>query len=223
MKKQQIIAVMEPRRNKMIFIMALAIVILIVAVVIIWRVKSGTSISDKIQNDAALLAGSKSQAQVVENHTSIDKVVGINELQTLRYDYQAICRVYKDGNSKDPIYYIAYEAVVSLGIDADQISANYKMDTNTYTIRLPKIKVQSMTVNAGTLDYLFVDRSYDNMQTSVDAQAKCEADLKKRVAEDEKMIQYAKNNTEAEIQAITEPIVNQFYPGVKLEIVWKEG
>ena len=223
MKKQQIIAVMEPRRNKAIFIMAVAIIVLIAVVVIVWRVKSGTSISDRIQNDASLIAGGKSQAQVVENHTSIDKVIGINELQTLRYDYQAICRVYKDDNSKDPVYYIAYDAVVSLGIDADQISANYKMDTNTYTIRLPEVKVQSMTVNAGTLDYLFVDRSYDNMQTSVGAQAKCEEDLKKRVAEDEKMIQYAKNNTEAEIKAITEPIVNQFYPGVKLEIVWKEG
>jgi hypothetical protein len=223
MRKQQIIAVMEPRRNKVIFIMAVAIIVLVVAVIIIWKISAGSAISDRIQNDAALLAGSKSQAQVVENHTSIDKVVGINELQTLRYDYQAICRVYKDANSKDPVYYIAYEATVVLGIDADQISSDYKIETNTYTIRLPQVKIQSMTVNAGTIDYLFVDKSYDNMQTSIEAQSRCEEDLKKRVEADSKMFEYARHNTEAEIQAITEPIVKQFYPGVKFEIVWKEG
>ena len=223
MRKQQIIAVMEPRRNKMIFIMGVIILVLIIAVVVIWKISAGSSISDKIQNDAALLAGNRNQAQVVENHTSIDKVMGINELQTLRYDYQAICRVYKDANSKDPIYYIAYEAVVVLGIDADQISADYKINTNTYTVRLPKVKIQSMNVNAGTLDYLFVDKSYDNMQTSIDAQTRCEEDLKKRVEADTKMFEYAKHNTEAEVHAITDPIVKQFYPGVKLEIVWKEG
>ena len=36
------------------------------------------------------------------------------------------------------------------------------------------------------------------------------------------MFQFAKDNTEAEIRALTEPLIKQLYPDYSLKIIWKE-
>lgn len=213
----------ERRMAKIIAVLSI-ILVLIIAVGVTIIVLANKN-KDKSSDNADLdLSDKHYAAQVIENETTINDIIGISELRTLDYDYQAICRVYSEVDHVSPVYYIAYEATVSLGIKTENIEIDYGDDKDkTVTVILPPVGILDYTVDAGTLEYLFVDQSYNNQQTSVEAQARCEEDLVSRVREDAKMFEFAKDNTEAEIRALTEPLVRQFYPEYEVEIIWKEG
>ena len=219
------LAIKNQKKTKIIVILSAILVLIIAGGVfgLSLYLKNKDSKKDKDINIGNIISN-RSQAEVVENKTTIEDIIGISELQTLQYDYQAICRVYSEVDGVSPIYYIAYEATVNLGIQTEDIEVDYgDEDDKEITVYLPRVGILSSVVNAGTLEYLFVDQSYNNQQTSVEAQGRCEQDLIVRVREDDKMFEYAKENTEAEIRALTEPIVEQFYPDYELKIVWKEG
>ena len=86
---------------------------------------------------------------------------------------------------------------------------------------LPEVEILSSTVDAGSLDYIFVDEYYNEADAAIHAQSLCEEDLYNKVQNDENMYASARENTEAEITALTEPLVEQFYPDYQLVVVWK--
>ncbi len=228
-RRRDVIMVKDSGRNKTILVMASVIAVLIIVLVLIitlWARSNKVSekISDIVDNAGLIIGGGNTSAQVVEHTTTIDEIIGIDEIQTLEYKYDAICRVFANPNDSKPAYYIAYTGTVSLGIDGTMISTDYGTGTNkVITVKLPSIQILSCTVNAGTLDYLFIDQKYNNQDTSITAQAKCEEDLRRRIEGDEKMFEYAMKNAESQIRALTEPLVSQIYPDYQLEIEWKEG
>ena len=216
----------DRKKTKIIVILSSVIVLLIAGIVItviaVNKNKSKRMSIDDIDIDEVI--GSEAEVEIEEQQTTMQDIVGISELQTLNYDYHAICRVYSEVDGVSPIYYIAYDATVTLGIKTEDILIDYgDEEDKEITVSLPRVGILSSTVNAGTLDYLFVDRSYNNQQTSIDAQGRCEQDLITRVRADEKMFEHARDNTEAEIRALTQPLVEQFYPDYELKIVWREN
>lgn len=163
--------------------------------------------------------GTTAVAEVVGQDTRIEDIIGISELQTLEYRYNAICTM--NNTLGEPVYYVAYEGTVQLGIDINDISIDYGDDTNrVITVVLPEVQILSTNVDAGSLDYIFVDPLYDGVGASVRAQTDCEEHLLASVQGDEKVYASARENTEAEIEALTEPLVEQFYPDYQLVIVW---
>ncbi len=214
------------KKTKIIVILSAVVVLFItgaiIAIVAINKNKVKKPVIDDIDIDEVI--GSEEEVEIVEQKTTIDEIIGISELQTLNYDYHAICRVYSPVDGVSPIYYIAYDATVALGIRTEDVQIDYgDEEDKEITITLPRVGILSSTVNAGTLDYLFIDKSYNNEETSVGAQSRCEQDLVARIREDDKMLEHAKDNTEAEIRALTQPLVEQFYPDYELKIVWREG
>ncbi|MCR5060265.1 MAG: DUF4230 domain-containing protein [Saccharofermentans sp.] len=214
----------ERRKTKIILVLS-AILVIVIAGIITTVVLVNKHRANNLPDADTNLDFSEKEyaAQVIENKTTIDDIIGISELRTLDYEYQAICRVYSDVDHVSPVYYIAYEATVNLGINTENIEIDYGDESDkTITVVLPPVGIVDYSVDAGTLEYLFVDQSYNNTQTSVESQSRCENDLVSRVREDAKMFELAKDNTEAEIRALTEPLVRQFYPDYELEIIWKE-
>ena len=163
--------------------------------------------------------GTTAEAELLGSDTRIDDMIAISELQTLEYRYNAICRI--DDSSGSPVYYIAYEATVQLGIEIDDITIDYgSEDDKVITVVLPEVQILSTNVDAGSMDYIFVDEAYNDVSASVQAQSFCEEHLISRVREDENMFASARENTEAEIEALTQPLVDQFYPDYQLVVVW---
>lgn len=178
----------------------------------------GESIFNEINQGVSEVVGTEAEPVLVGNETMIEDVVRISELQTLEYSYDAICRVDDNG---EIVYYIAYESTVYLGIDTSEIGFAYGDEGNkVITIILPPVQVLDTNVDAGSFDYIFLDPRYDNSAASVTAQQFCEADVEGKISEDETMFISARDNTEAEIRALTEPLVEQFYPDYELVIVW---
>ena len=159
---------------------------------------------------------------VVDNTTSIEDIVAISELQTLRYDYNAICRVYED-DGVTPRFYVAYEGTVVLGVNLADLAIDYgDHDNPVITITIPAVEIQSYSVDAGTMEFIFEDVSYNNSQAMIEAHPLCEQDLLAKASEDESMFEIARINTEAQVRALTEPLVEQFYPDYDFVIEWEE-
>ena len=155
--------------------------------------------------------------------TSIEDIIEISELQTLSYEYNAICRVY-DSDGVTPKYYVAYEGSVTLGIDLNDLIITYgDEDNHIITIIIPEVSVLNCTVDAGTMDYIFTDPSYDTAEVPIEAHSLCEQDLINKVNDDEAMFDIARENTEAAINALTSPLVDQLYPDYDLVIVWGDN
>ncbi len=187
------------------------------------KVPAGT-VAEEIMSDAdgvlRAVVGTEASVQV-DSTVSIEDIIEISELQTLNYQYDAICRVY-EADGVTPKYYVAYEGTVVLGVNLSELTIDYgDPDSHVITITIPEVAIQSCTVDAGTLDYIFVDNAYNNEQVPIEAHVLCEQDLYSRVVGDETMMEIARNNTEAEIEGLTRPLVEQFYPDYTLEIVWE--
>lgn len=221
-------------RNKTIAILALVLLILFMPVLFLLldgpkkiaeiRASKNTididseSIMNELNQGVSDVVGSEAEPSLAGSDTMIEDVIRISELQTLEYSYDAICRVDDNGET---VYYIAYESTVYLGIDTSQIGFAYGDDGNkVITIILPPVEVLDTNVDAGSFDYIFIDPNYNNSAASVTAQQFCEADVEDKISEDETMYTSARDNTEAEIRALTEPLVEQFYPDYELVIVW---
>ena len=223
----------EHSQNKTIAILALVFLIIAMPVLFILldgpkKVKDmrsskapvidGESIASEINQGVSDIIGTEASAELVDHETMVEDVVRISELQTMEYSYDAICRVEDNGTT---VYYIAYESTVSLGIDTSEISFAYRDDKDKIiTIILPPVEVLGVNVDAGSMDYIFMDTRYDNPAASVTAQQFCEEDVAGKIDSDETMFASARENTEAEIRALTEPLVEQFYPDYELVIVW---
>lgn len=168
------------------------------------------------------LIGTEASVEV-ESTTSIEDIIEISELQTLNYEYNAICRVY-DTDGVTPKYYVAYEGDVTLGVDLSDLVITYGDENNhLITIIIPEVSILSCTVDAGTMDYIFTDPDYDTAEVPIEAHALCEQDLINKVNADDTMFEIARDNTEAAINALTSPLVNQLYPDYDLVIVWEDN
>lgn len=158
---------------------------------------------------------------VIDATTSIEDIIEISELQTLSYEYNAICRVY-ESDGVTPKYYVAYEGDVTLGVDLNDLMISYGDPNNrVITIVIPEVSILSCTVDAGTMDYIFTDPSYNTAQVPIEAHSLCEQDLVNKVNSDTTMFEIARDNTEAAINALTAPLVDQLYPDYTLVIVWE--
>ena len=178
----------------------------------------GEVIASEINRGVNDIIGTEGTIGLAEQDTRVEDVVRISELQTMEYSYDAICRV-EDGGQV--VYYIAYESTVSLGIDTSEIQFDYGDEkTPVITITLPPVQILNVNVDAGAMDYIFENEAYNNSAASVTAQQFCEADVADKIYGDDTMFDSARENTEAEIRALTEPLVEQFYPDYELVIVW---
>ncbi|MBR2524013.1 MAG: DUF4230 domain-containing protein [Clostridiales bacterium] len=223
-KKEAWYYAFKNREKTKVIVILVAIIAVIIAGIIIWIVIANKDTKDRDLFDDVILSGEEPQAQVVELNTTMEDIITISELRGLESSYTAVCRVYSEVDNTSPVYYIAYDATVVLGINTEDIEIDYGDEKDkTITVILPRVVILDSVVNAGTLDYLFIDNSYNNHETSIQAQSRCEQDLLSRVREDDKMFLYAKDNTEAEIRALTEPLMKQLYPEYDLNIIWREG
>ena len=178
----------------------------------------GEAIASEFNQGMSDIIGTEATVGLVEQGTMVEDVVRISELQTLEYSYDAICRVEDYGAT---VYYIAYESTVTLGINTNDIEFAYGDEkSKIITIILPPVEILEVNVDAGSMDYIFVNDAYNNSAASVTAQQFCEADVQGKIDRDETMFTSARENTEAEIRALTEPLIEQFYPDYELVIVW---
>lgn len=166
------------------------------------------------------IIGSEGSVEAV-TRVKLADLVGINDLSTLQYNYNAVCHVY-NSETNEPVYHIAYEGMVNFGINMKDIEEEIDETNMTVTIYLPDVQIQGQpTVVAGSMRYIFEQQGYDESSAFVTSQQLCEEDLTAKIDGDEAIWEAARTNTLYEVEALTKPLVDTFYPEYTLVIEWK--
>lgn len=152
--------------------------------------------------------------------SSLEKILEISDLQTLEYTYNAVTDVTdENGNIK---YHVAYEGRVTAGIDFSKIEKEIDEEKKTIKLILPQAKIQEVSVDTGTMDYIFERKKYETETVSHEAYKACIDDLKKRADKEADLLDIASENSLDTIKALVEPWVKEIDASYKVEVVSHE-
>ena len=174
-------------------------------------VEEGVKQAVRVAQDVAeeVVFGSEGSVEA-EASITLKDVIEINKLQTFSYIYNSTCP-YSVGNEKTIVFYTAYEGTVTFSIDTELIEIQEDEKGKVVFLFLPDIE-KEYKVDAGTLEYIFVDADYKkNSDIPSIAYKLAISDLKKKSENDDYMMDLAKENTENELRALTEPFVQQMF------------
>lgn len=151
---------------------------------------------------------------------SLENVLKINDLSTFDYTYNAVTDVKDD---KDKIkYHVSYEGLVTLGIDFSKIDISVDEEKKEISIILPNAQVQDISIDAGTMDYIFENKKYETETVSQESYKASVEDLKKRVDKQESLLEIANYNAITAVKALIEPWVNQLDGQYEVEVKTNE-
>lgn len=198
------------KRNKKGFIknisirLLIVVIILAIIVVIIFYMKTAV-FRDK---DGQVTTISKS---------SLERIIEIGELSTVDYTYNAIAKVYDEEGSTIK-YYVAYEGIVTAGIDFEKISIKVDEEQKKVRIIIPDVEIHNINVDMGTMEYIFTKNKYETETISQEAYKICKQDLQSRVKEETDLYGMAKENAIASVRALFLPWIDQMDKGYTVEV-----
>lgn len=149
--------------------------------------------------------------------TSLDKIIEINQLSTVDYTYNAVVKVY-DEKSKDLKYYVAYEGIVTAGIDFEKIDIAVNEEQKKVIIKIPDVEIHDVSVNMGTMEYIFAKEKYETETVSQEAYKASTADLQERVKQEKDLHEMAKENAIASVRALFVPWIEQIDKEYTVEV-----
>ena len=172
-------------------------------------VKNAVDIAEDVAHD--VIVGEEGKVEAT-SRSSLKDVVEINNLQTFEYTYNSTCS-FSGGKGKElhPVFYVAYEGTVTFSIDTNDIKVDTDEESKYVYLTVPDLN-REYSINAGTLEYIFVDEDYEN-DNSVPTTAYKESlvDLQEKAEKNDYMLELARSNTEHELEALIKPIVSQMF------------
>lgn len=153
----------------------------------------------------------RSEQQTVYTASYLKSIILKSDLSTRSAVYSGIAEVHNPESPDKIDYYVSYKANVKTGINFEKLKVEVE-DTDvvkTVYITLPPVYITGVEVDAGSLDYIFVNKKANSPDTLQTAYAACEADVKAEVAEDAQLLELAQTNAEEVVRALTEPFFMQ--------------
>lgn len=153
----------------------------------------------------------RSKQQTVDTASYLKSIILKSDLSTRSAVYNGIAEVHNPESPDKIDYYVSYKANVKTGINFEKLKVEVE-DTDvvkTVYITLPPAYITGVEVDAGSLDYIFVNKKANNPDTLQTAYAACEADVRAEVAEDAQLLELAQTNAEEVVRALTEPLFMQ--------------
>ena len=154
----------------------------------------------------------RSKQQTVYTASYLKSIILKSDLSTRSAVYNGIAEVHNPESPDKIDYYVSYKANVKTGINFEKLKVEVE-DTDvvkTVYITLPPVYITGVEVDAGSLDYIFVNKKANSPDTLQTAYAACEADVKAEVAEDAQLLELAQTNAEEVVRALTEPLFMQY-------------
>lgn len=152
----------------------------------------------------------KDGKETIITKSTLEKIIQTSELSTAEFVNNSVLKVYNKKKTEKVDYYVSYESTVLVGIDLRDVQVEEpNIKNKEITVRIPKMKVNEVRVNEGSLDYIFNDEDYNTSQTAVNAHKLCIADAKKKVMDNEDVLQLARENAVNFIRGLIEPLVKQ--------------
>ena len=153
------------------------------------------------------------EEQTIVTSSQLEKVVQISELSTYKVTFNGVAEV-KDPKKEDKVlYYVAYEAQISVGLDMKKIKVEIE-DTEeenrkTVVIVLPEIEITNVNVDPGSFDYIFESSSANTSDVSITAQKVCKTDAEKECKSNIALFNLARENAAHTVEALMKPLLEQ--------------
>lgn len=147
----------------------------------------------------------------------LEKVMPISDLSTCKCVYNGVARVYADESNEKELYRVSYEAEVWAGIKMDQLQITADPETKKITITLPAVEITDISVDMGSLKYMFLDSESETEGVSREAYQACIADVTEESADNEEILSRAEENAVNAIRAVLSPLAED--GGYELEII----
>lgn len=154
----------------------------------------------------------RSKQQTIYTASYLKSIILKSDLSTRSAVYNGIAEVHNPKSPDKIDYYVSYKANVKTGINFEKLKVEVE-DTDvvkTVYITLPPAYITGVEVDAGSLDYIFVNKKANNPDTLQTAYAACEADVRAEVAEDAQLLELAQTNAEEVVRALTELFFMQY-------------
>lgn len=135
----------------------------------------------------------------------------INELNVLSIPYNGVFTKKENQNDENSkiLYHIAFKGSVKLGIDVDMKKMLKNIDEEKFEIHfvIPEIKINDCPVRSDSLDFIYVDKSYDTELSVFERKKECEDYLYDIFNNDEQKKELARENVKSFIKSFFESIV----------------
>lgn len=158
-----------------------------------------------------------------ETSSRLEKTLQISELSTYQVTYNGVAAIRNDANQL--LYYAAYNAKVSIGIDMEKITVSLQprqekqadsgkgkhpdAEKNMLIVTLPKVEITDIAIDPGSLDYIFEDPGADNEHVSITALPACKADAEAECRTNQLLFDLAQENAVNTVRALTQPFLDQ--------------
>lgn len=136
--------------------------------------------------------------------SSLEEVLEKSDLSTIRYIYNSYATV-NDEETDEPKYYVAYEGDIDAGIDFSKIDFDIDKDNKIVTITIPDPKIQSVSVDIDSLDFIFKKNKYETESVSQEAYKKATEDLEKKSKEETEILKLARENAKDAVTGLFKP------------------
>lgn len=156
-----------------------------------------------------LRPGQTEPAQEVVTISTLEKIIHTSELSTYTTAYNGIATVMNEKDPEEVDYYVAYEAKVNAGIDFQDCTATLDAANNIILITLPEVGITDVTVDPGSLDYIFVNKKAETATVSSQALSLCKEDAKTESESQDALLDFAEENAKNVITALTQPLLEQ--------------
>lgn len=204
------------KRYALLLILCVIVIILLFVFVRNIR-KDSAGIADKISDSVKdVIVGEEGKVTTI-SEASLKKVFEISELSTADYTYNAVARAYNQDNS-EVRYYVAYEGRIKAGIDFSKIKIDIDEEEKLITLTIPDIEFQEITVDPGTLEYIFKDKGSETESIHQEAFTLCQQDLNERAAREEEFLLLARSNAASVVEALVMPWISQLEDSYTVDI-----
>ena len=184
----------------------------IVGLVILQLIQQNIGQMDTTINDAII--GKEGEVRTI-TESELEEVLLQSNLYLIDYPHNGYVDV-RDSKGKIK-YYVAYKGSVKAGIDASKIEYSIDEASSVINIKLPEITIDEPVVDAGSMDYIFINQKANTEDVAQEAYKYAIADLKSQIANDDQLIEVAKESAKTTEKALMEPWINQ-YSDKKYEI-----
>ena len=150
--------------------------------------------------------------------STLKEIISVSELSTFKAVYNGIASV-KSGGSKEPDYYVSYDATVDAGMDFEKVEFRVDNDEKKITVVMPEVYITDVNVDISSMDYIFVNESANASSVSQEAFKACEDDVKNESENQEAIFDLAAQNAENILTALIKPIIEQLDSEYSIRIV----
>jgi hypothetical protein len=117
-------------------------------------------------------------------------------------------------------YYVTYMAKVNAGFDFEKVKVTLDKEVKKITVSIPEIVITDLSVDIGTLDYIFQNDKAETNTITAQAYPACIEDAKKESEEEPAIKDLAKQNAKNIMEALINPFIENLDTVYELEITF---